>query len=407
MGNYFLLQCKRVLRFLPLLICVVLILFYGISAVFDAMVQSDRESEEKTRFRVGLTGSAEENLFNMGVVALETFDDSRFTLEVCPFDGEEAALDALRKRDVVAVVVVPEGFVADSLQGNMPPLKFITFSGNTGLVSMFRDEITEVISGMLVSAQKGVYGSYDLFAQNGQKQDAQALMDQLNIEYIELVLARSHLYSAEEVGVGDSLDFASYLFCGISVLLLFLVSLPFALLFVRQDLSLGRVLAARRFGAFAQVGAEFAAMLAGMAVLFVTVLLALSLQNGESVSSVLSMASGGSAALNALPVLLSVTAFGFFLFEIARDLISGVLLHFFLSLSLCYVSGCLYPIYTFPEGIQQISSVLPTGIARAHLASCITDQPCASSGIWLLLYGVLFFFGAVSVRYFRLRRGRS
>ena len=75
--------------------------------------------------------------------------------------------------------------------------------------------------------------------------------------------------------------------------------------------------------------------------LFFAVLTALAPFTGEVLSGIPGGARLISFAVELLPVIVTVTAFGFMIFELAGNLVSGVLLHFFLSLALCYVSGCL------------------------------------------------------------------
>ena len=72
--------------------------------------------------------------------------------------------------------------------------------------------------------------------------------------------------------------------------------------------------------------------------------------------------------LRGLPVAVLAAAVSYLVYSLVSDLISGVLLQFFVSLALCFVSGCLYPVYFFPSGVQRVAAWLPTGAARNYLA---------------------------------------
>ena len=85
----------------------------------------------------------------------------------------------------------------------------------------------------------------------------------------------------------------------------------------------------------------------------------------------------------------------------------GVLLHFFGTLTLCFVSGCMYPVYFFPVALQKVSAYLPTGLARAQLSSCITGKTEFLTGLLLILYGILFLLLSVLLTRKRLRGGHQ
>lgn len=403
MKAYFLLQTKRVLRILPLLVCVVLALFVGFNAVFCALMGNEAASEENRRFSVALVGSAEENMLQAGMIVFQSFDDSRFALEILEMEEHEA-IHALEQREIAAYVRIPQDFIERSLVGDLEPLQFVSVYGNAGLIPLFREELTTAISDILWASQKGTYGSRDIFRDHGINVDYWKMMNEASASYVGLVMLRNQMYTLDILGIADAVDFSAYMFCGIAVLLLFLISLPFAVVFIRKDPALGRMLASQGCGGIRQAGAEFLSLLCGMTVLYLTVAAALFLQGGEGLSGVISVASEVSLLVRALPVIFAVSAFAYLIFELARDMVSGVLLHFFLSVSLCYLCGCLYPISAFPEGIQRLSSVLPMGLARSHLACCVTDLPSQGAGPSLLLYAAAFFLAAVLLRCRALER---
>ena len=68
-----------------------------------------------------------------------------------------------------------------------------------------------------------------------------------------------------------------------------------------------------------------------------------------------------------------------------------------MAFALCFVGGCLYPIRMFPDVIQELAAVLPSGIARAHTVNVFIGL--ASAEIWkMLAYTIVFAALAVAVR---------
>lgn len=399
MKKYFCVQLKRILRLLPAVFCVVAILFGSLAAVYGVMLQMNSESEDRMKFQVGMVGTAGEMYLELGLAALESLDSTRFAIEISPMMEEEAER-ALNRGEIAAYVVFPEGFMDAAMSGTLMPLKFVSTVGATSIVSLVKDEITSVVDDILVETQKGIYGAAGAMREQGYK--AGPLIDDISIEYIEFVLARSKLYSVTELGISDGLGLDGYLLCGLSVLFALLICLPFATLFVKQDLALGRMLEAKRNSVSAQVGSEFLAFFLAMAALF-SIILAVILSTGLLSSYELDWR----AVLCAVPALLAVVTFSFLLFEIAKDLISGILLHFFLSLALCFVSGCMYPATFFPETVQKLSGWLPTGLARIQLSGCLTGSVTLTGTFALLGYSLLFFLTAAGVRKYRIRRIRG
>ena len=111
--------------------------------------------------------------------------------------------------------------------------------------------------------------------------------------------------------------------------------------------------------------------------------------------------------LSAFAVFFALTALSFFLFTLARDYMAGVLLHFFGTLTLCFISGCMYPVYFFPVALQKISAYLPTGLARAQLSGCITGVTDLFATLLLILYGIVFLLLTVLLTRKRLKGGHQ
>jgi len=94
-------------------------------------------------------------------------------------------------------------------------------------------------------------------------------------------------------------------------------------------------------------------------------------------------------------------AISFLVFEFSQNVIGGTLLHFLLSAGLCYISGCIYPIHTFPVALQPIMKLLPTGLCRTFLSESGFG---ALAGI--VIYLIAFITLSVIIRKFRIEGRR-
>ena len=391
MGRYCLLQCKRIARYLPGALLAMLVLLGGLLAAFSALAQLELPKDQK--FQIAMVGTADDTMVQMGLTALRTFDSTQLSMEIVEMTEAEART-ALEKGTIGAYVVIPENFVDEAMYGRILPLKFVSTTGAAGVVSVFKEEVTDVISLLLLESQRGVYGmqgamkSQDIGGR-GKKMDA------LAFTYVEYILARDELYSLESLGISGGLGLEDYLLCGLFVLFVLLACLPFAPLYIRRDMALERMLASRGCGALWQSLCELGVYIAGVGLLVAAISL--------PAMGLLPQLQLQFAAL--VPVVFMVCSLSFLLYALAADLISGVLTQFFVTLALCFISGCMYPVYFFPLPVQKLAAWLPTGAARDQLIACVSGEPTARP--WLLwAYGLLFAALAILVRLRRVKEAR-
>lgn len=409
MSRYFKVQIKRLKRLFPFILAVTVILFSGLMMVFSGIVQIFDENEDNKIFQIGIAGDTDNDYFKFGIIALETFDSSRFSIKIVEMEEAEAE-KALGRGDISAYVVMPDGFVSAALRGDVMPIKYVTTSGAVGMTSIFKEEITLSIQQLFASSVKGVFGLENALDNNGYDYLSYNYINKLNIKYIDLIVDRAGIYTVKELGINAGANIAQYLFCGITVLFLLLIGLPYATVFIKKDRSLNKLLAAENVSLFKQIICEWGAYFLSVTLIVAIVLSVLTVimgaVKGGEYSEILNKQNIILLFLKILPVIALTTAFNVFLFEIANDIVSGVLLQFFATLSLCYVTGCMYPIYAFPKVVQRISPFLPTGIARGYLIGCITEETSVTNLLGVIVYFVLFFGAAVTVKQYKtVRKG--
>lgn len=387
------------LKLFPIVLLITVILFAGLLAVFGSMMQSQSESEDRQKFRVGIVGDTDGSYLGFGFSALQTLDSTRFALEFEMLD-EPAAADALMRRDIAAYLVFPEGFVEAALRGEVRTIRFVTTEGAGGLVPIFKEEIAKAATELLLESEKGVYGVQGALDGNGYRQLSYQYLNEMNVEYVSFVFRRSEIYQVSELGISDGLTTPQYFFCSITVLLLMLLGLPYAVVFVKKDWAFSRMLASRRFPAVGQVACEYAAY-AGVMLLLVAVIAAgFSLAAGRvpALSELIDPEYLTSLGLAILPAVLMIAALNSMIFELSGNIVNGILLQFFATVSLCYVTGCFYPIYTFPQAVQLVAPYLPTGLMRGYLADCLIGQGSLLRLGGLLAFTAVFFAVTVAVR---------
>lgn len=387
MRKYFIIQLKRLLRILPPILIVAAILFGCLAVVYDAIVSLEEEEGAQKKYQVGIVGTAGDTYLKMGLAAVESFDSTRYSVEFVEMTEPEAE-SAMRRGSIAAFLVIPDNFLDEAMYGNIIPLKYVCTTSAMGLVSMIKDEISQLIESMLIEAQKGIYGSGNALDDHGL--DGGKIVGQISLEYVDLVFSRSRMYTVTEMKKFDGLGMGGYMLSGLCVVLFLLICLTFAPVMIRPDQSLARVLAAKRRPAVAQVLCDFAVYMVGVLGVAAVIWLLVVVKAGQGIPI--------KTVLQCVPALFALSAMSFLLYEASSDLISGVILQFFVALVLSFISGCLYPITFFPDSVQRLSNWLPTGLARLQLAGCILGKSSLETTMVLLGFGCAFLAVTIVIR---------
>lgn len=403
MKKYLFLQLKRAGGIFPFVLGVTLVLLLGVSVVLGAMLQSNEEREDNKKINIGVSGDLDNDFLKLGLGAFQAFDDTKYTLELIQYSEEEAER-ALERGEVLAYIVIPDEFMENALGGEIEPVRFVTTAAANDIVTMLKNEILSVVTDMVVAAQQGSYGLYDVVLdKTGDHSLAGKTDDEAAIGYFELIINRNDLLKVEEVGVGANLTTSNYYICSMLIFFLLLMGLPYAALYCRRDNSLIALLSSKGVSCFKIQLAEYLCHLASLLVLLILILGGISVADGVFALGIFK-GTTGCPFIHILPTLIMISAFNIMVFELASNLVAGVLCHFFASLSLCYISGCFYPIHAFPKVVQDISSVLPTGLAREQIASFFTGKGAFLPTLAVLLYAVLFFVVAAIFKRIKVMR---
>jgi ABC-type multidrug transport system permease subunit len=402
MVRYFHLQAKRIWKLFPFVCAVAVALLLGLGlTVYSALLEP---LEEGSKFKIGLAGDTTGDYLQFGLATFQNLDSSGLSIEFVPME-EEAAKAALGRREISAYVVFPDDFIENALAGKMEPVKYVTTTGATGMVPMLKNEITSVITRLLVYSEKGTYGFNEAGKEVGMPyRDRLDQMDLYSLEYMELILSRADSYETVYLGAADGQSLLNYFAGGLSVTFLLLIGLPFASALIKKDYSLHRMLAAKGYSAKKQLLCEYLAHFSAMSVLALLIFGLLALLGGNFAADYFEAGALWQLLWQALPVVAMISAFNLLVFEAAGNSVGGILMHFLLTLSLCYISGCLYPLFSFPILIQKFAPLLPSGAARIWVSSCLGGAPQWAALLGSCLYGLLFFALALWVRQAKMQR---
>ncbi len=398
--KYFYYQFKRFIRALPAVIMLSIALFACVFIAFEAVIEDEKNSEKK--YEIGIVGDASDTYLRMGIAALKNFDATRFAINVS-FVGEDEAKDMLKSGELSAYIVIPENFIMDAYHGQVGKLTYVTTTGALGAVDYIKDELLNAVSVLLVESQKGTYAAGNIGSElKGLKYGK--VTNDAAIEYVDLILARSKMYKLDVLGVSEGLGFAPSIFCGVIIFFILLLCIGFSPVFARNDVGLMGILSSRGIYTAWQVIGEYFAFLLCSGIAVSAFFGALSAFLGDKINMLLDTSLGAEFFASLALSLLMFTAMQMLIFEVSEGIWSGVLSQFLSAVFLSYFSGCLYPIYFFPEIVQRISIYLPAGAARLLLSRTLTDNGKLLPTLIIFIYFAAFISLTIFLRHRKIRR---
>lgn len=381
MIKYAVLQLKRVAKRLPAFIFFITVIALVALVCLGAIKRSDTQKSQ--RFKVAITGETENKHLNLAMVAATALDSSRFSMELVKM-SEDAAKEQMKSKKLTAYVVLDEDFIEKARRGETTQVEVVTSLGEQGVTTLFKNEITKVITDIYASAQSGVFGVADAMSQQGQGKHATKTMNALLEQYVDIILKRSETYDVKEQGFADGFSQSEYYAGAIATLFLLISAMPFCTLFTSSDPSLCRLMHSRGVGVTKQLLSEMTAF----CLPFFILSCAVSVFTKIGVFSLI------------LPIVLICTM-SFFIWELSGDVISALLAHFFATAVMGFCSGCFYPISALPMSMQKIGRALPTGVVSRYISQLSIGYYDVGA---TLIYCVCFFILCIAVRTFKRRR---
>ncbi|MBQ7160377.1 MAG: ABC transporter permease [Clostridia bacterium] len=399
--RYFRLQCKRFFKLFLAVFLLSAVLCGAMGFILGNLLEANGSDEQKQPVRIGFTGDLSDSYLQMGLAAAQNFDSTRFSVEFLTLEESEARR-MLNKGELAAFLIVPERFFEKAVDGDLGKLTYVSSAGTVDFGTKITNDILKAAALVVFNSQKGTRGFIHAARAAGtEESEALRLDDLLVLKFVDYILVRSLVYSVNEIGFNGAESSDDSIIYGILILFLLLWGITCCTVFASRRRPLSRVLGSKGTGAFTQVAGEFAAYFLFMLTTVSVVLAAAIAMVGlfpDGIGRALDRESVIRAAAAFILPVLTVSAMQFFLYEITDGVISGVLLQFLVAVGMGYVTGCLYPSYFFPEGVQKVGALLPSGAAKTFLASFVAGKVHTTGLILLAAYFAVFFLLSVLLR---------
>lgn len=400
------LQMKRAWKLYPSILAITALTVSVVLLVGVIALGGFLHGEEKKKFAVGIVGDVTDSYLGIGIATLQNIDSSRFTVSFEEMD-EEGAKVALKNQWISGYIHAPDNFVDSILRGENNPAKCVTLGGSERIGTVLTSEVAEMASGMVTESQRSMYAMQDVARETGETKGLWDKLKTMNIRYIEHILLRSSTYEVKNLGIANSVSMGGYYICGMMIFFLLLWGISSGRFMLGRSVSLQRQLSACGMGTVRQIFCEFFAF---FALTFLTLWLFsigagfLMIQGIQGIPEL----SGATFftpmqfVFAAIPVILMLTAMQTALYEMTSSTVSGILLQFIVAIGMGYISGCLYPSTFFPEAVQRVGALLPSGVGFSYLRQAMHTLPDGRTWLYLLIYTAAFLTLTVWIRKCRM-----
>ncbi len=416
------LRLKAVLKIFPSMCIMTLLLCLSLGGIL--YLQSARtlqlaEGDENATVPIGIAGVNDSGTFSAAFPALLQLDSSRSEVTFKLYDTKQDAVKAIRKGEILAAIVIPDGVLGTLLAGGLDKMIVVVPASSAGLETLILRELSKSVSiilGSMNSASSTLSDYYKMSGTNDPDVIANAQTDLLLMSMQDM-LHRNHMFKVKYIRAGNQLSIESFFLVSLVMLLILLIGVMCAGSFIRSDYSLAKLLNLRRLGPCRQIIAEYAslvALLACLCALFLP-LVGAALSRMPITFSAFGLTPDSffkgflMFCLKAFPVILLAAAIDLFLYELSQTLITGVLLQFLVMIALAYLSGTFYTVQTMPEPLKAVQPFLPTGQALIYLQSTARGKMSVWMPlIWVLSWAALFLAGSILLRRSKVagKRGR-
>lgn len=308
---------------------------------------------------------------NLSTLALNTIASMESIQGICEFVfmEMEEAVEALEKRELYAILVLPEQLIEGIMDGKNTSA-IVILPDNMGIEAAVFKEVTDAGAVMLGSAQAGIYAVDDYLRQHDMAGSVEEAEYILNKVYLGSALSREDYFSQIEVSVTGSLNTVEYYISYGIIFFLLLCGIPCATILKEDGTALRNKL---RFSGIHNLEMVIAKIIAiALLLLFVMVLL------GSIILVTVYIVTGKSAGISIFSIFLlflitlAAASMLVFIFKVSGNPVGGVMLLFITSIVMIFCSGGFIPSAFLPETIRNISPWLPTTILGNQVGSILT-----------------------------------
>ena len=399
------LNIKRAFKALPQLIFGATALIFLVSAVAFCgnkfLYGTISEVASSQKYPVGiimeddslLAGKVTDTLLDMKEV--NDYLDLRFTTK-------EEAITMLEAGELLAAVHIPKDTANNIITGKNTPMNVI-FPKDSGFEAVIIKELTDCVTTMLSSAQAGIYSIYDFYDDLDAEEEIDSALLRMNIKYIQVASTGNNMFEKTVVTATGSIPIMTYYICGALVLfsLLFGINCYNCRLnissYSSKRLSINNTpILAQGLSTYISIAVSQLTTIAIVAIpaVFIMKIFKLSLSGPAIVSLIIT-----------IPIFTMISsAFVYLISSLTEHIISQIMITFFITIGMCFISGCFIPTIMLPDIVQTISKLLPAYYMINFSSSFLSGSFDVPSLIMCFVFIILIFIMGLLATLHRRRK---
>ena len=285
---------------------------------------------------------------------------------------------------------VPENFVQDIINGSNTPVT-VWMGEDKGLEGRIFQELADAGASTLSAGQAGIYAGNELYRIYGLDEFIDRLEQDLNRQYMDYGLQRSVYFRHYKVQATGNVNVMQFYEISAYVWFLFLAAIPVSGYLVPWKKTMVQKLKAAGIGAGSQIGAR----IAGMGVLLLAgslpVILILTMTKQIPWSGILAVMWPLSCMAAASTIV--------FLYQIAGNLLGGIMLMFFVMTGQHFLAGGFLPSVFLPASVRKLAPWLPSSVLMDSMKMAVSGTwDVRKLGACAALIGAAWLAGALAER---------
>lgn len=318
------------------------------------------------------------------------------------FTDEKTALDKLKSGQLMAVIVIPENTVDGIIHGKNDPMQVI-FPENSGFEAILLKEIADSAATLLSSSQAGIYSIRDFYNSHDASSHRKEAMNRMNLKYIQFAATGMNMFDSKEVTATGQIPLMTYYISGAFVLFTLLLGMNCFSFIKRMAPDTTKRLVLSGCPLILQGLSDYIAialvMLTAVAIVIGPALLIMNIF-GMSLSI-----TGIFALLLIIPIfVLLSSAIIYFISQLTLHNMSRIMITFFISLFMSFISGCFIPTMMLPDTVQFVSNFLPARHMMDMAASLLSGSFDGIAFLACLAYTLVLLGLSILCSHLRLRK---
>jgi len=377
-------------------------------ASFIGQLVNEKDDGGQKKIGLGIVGNTDDAILRFSLEFLENADEAKEYLDVVTVETELEAEEKVRSGEIAGCIIMTDDFLDSVRKGNNLELKFITKKTTVDLSSQVVHELLETVARMVVDIQAGAYTA-DTYLDNVPDYTEKKKWNKINAFFLQRVLSRDE--PVEIVSVADDgISMGGYYTASAVVLFVTVIGIIYGSSILNKNRELHRLLDSSGCSIFWQILSETLSYVLSVLSLILLIMLALAVYFTDKTVGITEL--NGMNVVFALKLFVSLIlpvsllcVFQCAIYSLCKNLVSGLLLQFVLSVGLCYGSGCFYPSYFFPKAFIEIMESLPVGLSFSCIRSGLVGTVDIKSNLFCVLWIAFLVFVLNLHRLFTVKAG--